>query len=273
MNIYLVNRNVDTHRRDRFIKENIEKFSLEYIWQPAVDAYCEHFNPKEHEKLFPKRGKFSEFIPLGSFGNFLSQMRIWRKIDESGLPGLVCEDDVIFDENIVRANEFVSKCMNADIIFGNDRCCPPASFVPSLGDGSINEAVTVFPLSLSINLNLLTTKRWGAPGADCYYLSPTGARKLISLVEEIGTFMHIDWMMVKYSVAGLNSDYFYASGMYQPFLTIVNAELFSAIRLNAATLRQPVAHHRPGDVGGSVIKNVAVVKKYIDVPRCLVVEK
>jgi hypothetical protein len=67
--------------------------------------------------------------------------------------------------------------------------------------------------------------------------------------------------------------YFYASGLYQPFLTIVNAELFSSIRLNAATLRRPVAHHRPGDVGGSVIKHISVVKKYIDVSRGLVVEK
>ena len=261
MNIYLVNRNVDTQRRDRFIKENIEKFSLEYIWQPAVNAYCEHFNPKDHERLFPQRGKFSTFIPLGSFGNFLPQMSIWRKIYESDVPGLVCEDDVIFDENIVGANEFVSSSMNADIIFANDRCCPPAGMVKSFDDDAGIENVAVFPLSLSINLNLLTAKRWGAPGADCYYLSPVGARKLISLVEEIGTFMHIDWLMVKYSVAGLNSGYFYASGLYQPFLTIVNAELFSSIRLNAATLRRPVAHHRPGDVGGSVIKHATYIPK------------
>lgn len=116
----------------------------------------------------------NEGLSLGTFntsfsniwsvvGNFITQYRIWKKILDRNEPGIVLEHDAIFIDNIPELND--------DIVnIGK----------PSYGKFNTKDKAGIYPMF---------SKNGGyIPGAHAYYVTPNGAKQLISKAKEIGVF-------------------------------------------------------------------------------------
>ena len=95
-------------------------------------------------------------------GNFITQYRIWKKIADSGEPGIVLEHDAVFTDNVPELNK-------GDIInIGK----------PSYGKFRLMDKPGIYPMF---------SKTGGyIPGAHGYYLTVNGANELVAKAKVLG---------------------------------------------------------------------------------------
>lgn len=141
--------------------ESGEKYNVLVELVPAVDKKKslkelsnEGLTPIEYDKSFSDVGAV--------FGNFITQYRIWNRILESDVPGVVLEHDAVFVSDIP---ELTGK---GDII---------SLGKPSYGSFKTQNKPGVYPLY---------SKPGYVPGAHGYYVTPAGAEKLITKAKKSG---------------------------------------------------------------------------------------
>jgi GR25 family glycosyltransferase involved in LPS biosynthesis len=186
-NIYLMNIDHDVSRLDKFNRQS-RCFCISYIRVPAITPQAESFSG--HSWLLgdsfasDKSGRF----PPGNFCCFLSHREVWNEISQLDRPGIVLEDDVVLFCN---PNTFLheeSLPPDFDIIFLNFT----VSFaLSSFGSPDISchfyscddAAKALYYAGFSSNVL----------GAECYIISPEGARKLLALYDTYKYTFFTDW--------------------------------------------------------------------------------
>ncbi|OGR06877.1 MAG: hypothetical protein A2511_17505 [Deltaproteobacteria bacterium RIFOXYD12_FULL_50_9] len=272
--VLVINRERDKARLERFAATCAAK-ELVYQRIDAVDALTPSFQIEEYLQYVKKgQGMFHAQIPLGSFGNWMSQIKAWRYVVKSNKPALICEDDSDFIGKIEDLNGIFEEDLKWDLVFCNDRACPATT---SLSKEWIDccqqwRSVTV-PLSFAINTRLALQKPWTAPGGDCYMISPAGAERLLKGAEKTGVYMHLDWMLVRHSIFGMRKEDFLYGNPAQPFYRFLkkSGSVDLSINLKARTLIRPFARHRPQGVGGSITKNPTARSMFYDVKKGIVI--
>lgn len=130
----------------------------------------------------------------GSFGNQISQYRIWKKIANTDSEyGIVMEDDAFVRYRGIDMLDFSSICGDFDILFINDRLCVERE----LAHGS---APLCLPLDLALMQLTSKTPELNAFGSDGYILSRRGARMLVDVANEEGFHtIGTDWYLISHS--------------------------------------------------------------------------
>ncbi len=172
----------------------------------------------------------------GTFGNQLTQYRIWRQTAE-GEPELtlVFEDDTTATMAMEPFLRHAPLPADADIIFCNDRLC---------GDA---DRLTVEPIGTALAELSRRLPNLRAPGSDAYILTRSGAEKLSAIARtekfhSIGT----DWYILSHSidasaVAGLNPDSILAKELTQRHAAPVHSDIV----LNGYITSRPLSANRP----------------------------
>jgi hypothetical protein len=126
----------------------------------------------------------------GALGCMLAHIRVWEVVSRMDVPyALILEDDVLSSGlSRVPALELPE---SFDLAFCNDRTAP----VPAAG----TEDSAIFFANISSALFNIA-KRRRSIGTDAYFVSPSGARKLVEYCKQDYYFGHIDVRMLAYSV-------------------------------------------------------------------------
>lgn len=142
--------------------ESGKKFNVDVVMFPAVyKDISENEMEKENLKLGEYDHSYSNVWSV--VGNFISQYRIWKLIAASQVPGVVLEHDAVFVDKIPE--------LHYDII--------------NLGKPSYGS----FERKNKPGIYSMFSKGGGyIPGAHGYFLTPTGAGKLVRKAKEIGIF-------------------------------------------------------------------------------------
>ena len=141
--------------------ESAKQFNVDVEIFPGVwkDISINEMN-NENLKLDEWDNSFSNTNAV--VGNFISQFRIWKRIVESGEPGIVLEHDAVFVD-------YVPDLSDGDIInLGK----------PSYGQFFTKTSSGIFPMFSKQNKHI--------PGAHGYYLTPHGANDLIQVAKDKG---------------------------------------------------------------------------------------
>lgn len=138
-----------------------DEFGVDVKMFPAVDK-SNSLDELKREKLVVANYDTS-FSNIGAvMGNFVTQYRIWKRIKESGEPGIVFEHDAVVVASIPNLTG------KGDIInLGK----------PSYGRFNTKSKPGVYPLY---------SKNGYLPGAHSYYVTPRGAQSLINKAKKIG---------------------------------------------------------------------------------------
>lgn len=267
--IYCVNRAADAERKQQF-EASCASIGVRSQVIEAVDSLSPSFSLQEFAKYLPTIGRFKDRVPLGSFGNWMSQLSIWRRIAASNQPGLICEDDTVLTDRVFDLDRKLAAIPPSwDLVFGNNRCSPPRYIQAILEEHCKKIGADLVPLGFLMNLFMLQQRSYTTPGADCYLLAPSGARRLVALAEKFGVFDYLDWTLVRYSLAHYSAkDFFSGSAndkVDQPWLRIVNCACEPEFALTGYALLKPISETKPQSVGGSVTKGAAHKDSYIDV--------
>lgn len=143
--------------------ESAKKYNIVVEIFPAVDKEV-----AQQELLLEglKQSSFDESFSNTNavIGNFISQYRIWKQILESNQPGIVLEHDAVF------VSDLPDLTGKGDII--------------NLGKPSYGK----FQTKPTAGIYKMFSKQGGlyAPGAHGYYITPTGAKQLISEAKKTG---------------------------------------------------------------------------------------
>lgn len=143
--------------------ESAKQFDIIVEMFPAVDK---DFALHELQKEGLKQAKFDETYsnPNAVLGNFISQYRIWNQIIKDNAPAIVLEHDAVFVSNL------------PDVIGKGD--------IINLGKPSYGK----FQTKSVAGIYKMFSKHGGmyAPGAHGYYVTPEGAKQLISEAKKSG---------------------------------------------------------------------------------------
>lgn len=131
----------------------------------------------------------------GSAGCLLSHVKAWELMIAKNLDVcLILEDDAFPLVNLPHRFASLGIPKNFDICFVNARMAPvlPTS----------EEVLTAHPTVFRV-IEALSSfpPQFNAPGADGYFISLSGAKKLIDFFQRDGFDGDVDWRLVKYSVA------------------------------------------------------------------------
>lgn len=131
----------------------------------------------------------------GTLGCFLSHAAAWEAMLERGLGHcLVIEDDVVPLVDLPARLGPLGLPPGYDVCFVNDRLEPRPSAAEVERTGDVR-AVTLAEAMLSF------PPEDNAPGADGYFVSAAGARKLLGWVAEDGFGGDVDWRLLAYGLA------------------------------------------------------------------------
>ncbi|HZY68796.1 MAG TPA: glycosyltransferase family 25 protein [Devosia sp.] len=170
----------------------------------------------------------------GSLGCFLSHVRAWETIAAGEHGAIVLEDDMQILRDLRECHELAARS-GLDLLFMNARMAPPKG--PQRRTGS-----EILALDEAI---LSRTGQGGhACGADGYYLSPRGARAMISLVQRTGVWDEVDWTLLVAAVGRARLPSIAGNPLFAGKLGQLAARLdVSEPLLGAAALRSPAVRH------------------------------
>jgi GR25 family glycosyltransferase involved in LPS biosynthesis len=198
--VYVINRERDVDRLGRFQK-SCKKWSVEFQRVEGVDlrenpGHLRDYETRIAEFCYNKR----EFV-RGIYGCFLGHREAWKAVASGSSEwGLVCEDDARFLGPIPKSIAQFQLPENAEIVFCNQR----------MGDGlllcetcqrALVQGFEYFTADECLKTLLRFNPHIVAPGGDAYFLSKSGARKLLKIFEEMRMAFDVDWFMLFHSIA------------------------------------------------------------------------
>lgn len=129
-------------------------------------------------------------IGKGALGCFLAHASAWEQIAASNAAWcIVFEDDVRFHDLGMVPKLAIPA--DAHLIFCNDYMQPEVE--PGVSPGG---AMRTAPISLC--LKKMVRRRYNGIGTQGYFLSRSGAQRLVDAVRRDGFFGHVDWRLMRY---------------------------------------------------------------------------
>ncbi len=126
----------------------------------------------------------------GTVGCFLSHVAAWEAVAKSGRISLILEDDAWIIAGLPPSLAELSLPRGFDLSFVNERMS---------GSGH-RDSERVFETRSVGAVARGKPRTWSAAGTDGYFISPKGARKLLSLVQRDGLAGDVDWRLISYSL-------------------------------------------------------------------------
>ncbi|MBC7986602.1 MAG: glycosyltransferase family 25 protein [Sphingomonadaceae bacterium] len=225
--------------RDRYRKIAMEN-RLAFLATPHrfVNAVSSDDVPAELEHLIASHAA----RPLdGSFGNQLSQYRIWKSIAAGELPfGIVLEDDAFVTVPGLDRIDFAALMGDLDIAFFNDRLSRWRGEVarPELACRPLPDVLA----ELAISHPMLR-----AFGSDGYVLSAAGAAKLVAIAEREGFHsIGTDWYLLSHSVSAAGQERLAEPSVLRDRLRVAERKKTEdGPVLRGGVISPPLAEHRP----------------------------
>jgi GR25 family glycosyltransferase involved in LPS biosynthesis len=184
--VYIINLPEDYHRYEQLAQELsgfhfIDVHRIEAVRGRIIpDLVCHLLTRNEYSHRFK-----------GTLGCFLSHLSAWEAIAQSRAPfSVIIEDDVQLRNLAVLADVVCPDPF--DIAFCNDRTSYP---LREVWDGS--SGYIFRELLPSLEFIAANNSSIGGYG---YFLSPSGATKLLSYVREDSLFSHVDLRLMAYSL-------------------------------------------------------------------------
>ena len=142
-------------------------------------------------------------LPRSAIGCTLSHIAAWERIaenDESSPPEIIAEDDglpLLFSRAACSVTQNLVRQQKLDLLYIHEAASP---LLFTLREFSPQWKPEALPFQIGLGRFIRHQKKlpggWGTCG---YYLSVTGARKLLVLLERDGLTNHIDWQTFLYS--------------------------------------------------------------------------
>lgn len=126
----------------------------------------------------------------GTLGCFLSHLVAWERVTASGRPALILEDDAWLLAGVPPSTAALNLPAGFDLVFANERMSPEAAVYPQADMATV-------PVGTSVRTK---TRGWSSAGTDGYFVSPKGAKKLLSLVQRDGMAGDVDWRLLSYAL-------------------------------------------------------------------------
>jgi hypothetical protein len=171
----------------------------------------------------------------GAVGCFLSHVRAWEVISKTK-EDWVCllEDDALPQTWIPGLDAHFPQ--DADIIFATDQSLPG----PELALARL-ELPSFAPLSRSLPRLM---QKGGPLGAYCYFLKPSTAGKLLSLVAKHGYFSHVDNRLLAYGLSKTEIEAFPLENDFKRHLLHAKLVCGAEASLTAYSLSPHLCKHR-----------------------------
>ncbi|MEO0913543.1 MAG: glycosyltransferase family 25 protein, partial [Pseudomonadota bacterium] len=141
----------------------------------------------------------------GKYACLLSHAHCWSIVAAGEDPAvLILEDDTSITSNVAQMIRDVDALGTFDLIFVNGRMKQYRQPLDNIAFRGEFLRVDEFhaEMSQTFDADEFNTRRFsskallrGAPGADGYVLSPTGARKLLRCFERFKMLVHADWLL------------------------------------------------------------------------------
>ena len=198
--VYVINREKDADRLGRFQK-SCKQWSVEFQRVEGVDlrknpGHLRDYETRIAEFCYNKR----EFV-RGIYGCFLGHREAWKVVASGSSEfGLVCEDDARFLGPIPKSIEHFRLPVNAEIVFCNQRM-GDGLLVSETSHGTLATGFEHVTADEGLERLLRFTPNIVAPGGDAYFLSKSGARKLLMIFEETRMAFDVDWFMLFHSIS------------------------------------------------------------------------
>jgi hypothetical protein len=225
--IFIVNLPSDRYRRLRSERcLALLKLEAEF-WR----GHKPHEIPEDGHRLFSRK---LDVTVDGSFGNQYTQYLLWKEVQDRGLDLALClEDDSLLVTDPAQVLRRLNLPPGWDIIFANPRMDLTRTADPTTPDFSLTPFTEAFA-----RLSHAYPGSRGF-GADCYFLSASGARKLVHLAETEGFHsVGTDWWLQSHCVpAGELEGFSPASHVYGELSRRhSNSERHSPLLLNGYVL-------------------------------------
>ena len=198
--VYVINRERDADRLGRFQK-SCRHWSVVFQRVEGVDLRKNPGHLRDYDARIAAFCYNKQEFVRGIYGCFLGHREAWQAVASGSSEwGLVCEDDARFLGPIPKSIEQFCLPVNADIVFCNQR----------MGDGLLLRETCYEDLAkcleyVTVDEGLERLLRFNphlvAPGGDAYFLSKSGAQKLLEIFEEVGMAFDVDWFMLFHSVS------------------------------------------------------------------------
>lgn len=181
--IYYINMDKDIHRAQR-MERQLKSWNVPFERIAAVKG---GLLPGSVSAVLT-RGESTNM--KGTLGCFLSHVSAWEKLIERGLDyAMILEDDAKL--LLPPPPSLAAVCKeNFDVLFVNHRMAfaSDEQSGPPIQIKSVKEAVKFKPPT------------WRAAGTDGYFISRTGAERLIDWLREDGFWGDIDWRLIFYAL-------------------------------------------------------------------------
>jgi hypothetical protein len=179
--LYVVNLDSDTVRMERIGRQ---LHGVEYARVPGVrGAYLP-------EMVLDAFTHGVGATAKGTVGCFLSHVATWERVVRSGRTALVLEDDAWILAGL--PPRLADVRLPADF----DYCFAASTFLPAKFDYRRK----TFGMARPGDILPGKPAHWDTPSTVAYFISPSGARKLLASVERDGGGGDVDWRIVAYSL-------------------------------------------------------------------------
>jgi len=198
--VYVINRGRDVDRLGRF-KNSCKRWSVEFQRVEGVDlrekpGHLRDYEMRIAEFCYNKR----EFV-RGIYGCFLGHREAWKAVADSEAGwGLVCEDDARFLGPIPKLIEQFRLPVNAEIVFCNQRM-GDGLLLSETSPSALAKGLEYVTVDVGLGMLLKSSPHIVAPGGDAYFLSKSGARKLLAIFEDTKMAFDVDWFMLFDSIS------------------------------------------------------------------------
>jgi len=254
--VYVLNREKDKERLKIFTA-NCKKYGISFDRIESVNCADTIFDYREYDSRIAQSFYGKTKFLRGSVGCFLSHAKAWRTFLEvkAGLV-LICEDDARFLGPIPKRIFDYQLPDDTDLVFANQRMAEglmQGTLNGAAGKKSFFDCVPSFPAGMAL---LDAIPHLTATGGEGYFLTRTGAQKLLAIFDEKKIFMDVDWMMFLQSLSeGQRRDFILKdkTGRFEVLE-------FSAIKLNAYVLVPALVEH----LGTDSIISYLKPENYID---------
>lgn len=171
--------------------------------------------------------------PPGTLGCYLSHIRAWEAIVDSGREGaIVLEDDLRLLRDLAECYD-LARASGYDLVYFNNRMSPKEQ---TAGGAAL------VPLA-EIMMEKVATGDFNG-GTDGYYLARAGAQILLDMVARGGVWGNVDWAMVSASFGGDGVPQLAANQeLWQRLDKMTRYYKLSTPLLKAASLRLPAVRH------------------------------
>jgi len=198
--VYVINRSKDTERIARF-SASCKKWRINYERVEAINCADPEFNfIPYHDQIAETFYGKTQFL-RGAVGCFLSHVKAWRKIVEANISGaIICEDDARFLGPIPHKIADYNFPNDSDLIYLNQRIAEGLYGIrnlmedtaPNLCFSALKDAAfKLFGIQSQIS----------APGGEGYFLTRNGALKALSIFDQYGVYMEVDWFLFFHSLS------------------------------------------------------------------------